>query len=110
MLTSALFSYNGIMVVHLSLLELLDVRGQYFITFFSHSRIVKQVFIVALLTGSLTAASISTIFLLFDTGFTSLSRFILLDQPLLLSIAASFYSCILFRKEALDSSFNSGEI
>jgi len=71
-------------------------------------RIVKQVFIVALLTGSLTAASISSIFLLFDTGFTSLSRFILLDQPLLLSIAASFYSCMLFRKEALDSSFNSG--
>merc|ERR1719228_756690 len=61
-----------------------------------------------LLTGSLTAASISSIFLLFDTGFTSLSRFILLDQPLLLSIAVSFYSCMLFRKEALDSSFNSG--
>ena len=50
------------------------------------------------MTGSLSAASLASMILLFDTGLANLSRFILLDQPLLLSMALSLLSMVKFRK------------
>ena len=50
------------------------------------------------MTGSLSAASLGSMMLLFDTGLAALSRFILLDQPMLLSMALSLYTMVRFRK------------
>ena len=50
------------------------------------------------MTGSGSAAALGSMILLFDTGLANLSRFILLDQPMLLSMAVSFYCLVKFRK------------
>ena len=71
------------------------------------SALVPAAYITAWqLTNSFTAASASSILLLFDTGVTSLSRYILLDQPLILSIACSFYLCVKFKKMSLNHDFS----
>ena len=50
------------------------------------------------LTSSLSAACISSSLVVFDTGLTALTRYILLDQPLLLMIATSFLCWIRFEQ------------
>ena len=70
------------------------------------SALVPAAYITAWqLTSSITAASAASILILFDTGVTSLSRYILLDQPLILSIACSFYLSVKFKKMSLNNNF-----
>merc|ERR1719320_643266 len=49
------------------------------------------------LTGSLTAATIGSLMLIFDTGFTVINRYILLDPLLIFFMSASFLSMVKFR-------------
>ena len=58
------------------------------------------------LTESLTASIIASTLTCFDTGLTSLTRFILLDQPLLVFIALSFLSCVIFDQVPSQESFS----
>ena len=60
------------------------------------------------LTGSCAAAGTAASLIVFDTGFTSLTRYILLDQPLLLAIAASFHVSVLFGRVSLQPGFSAG--
>jgi len=50
------------------------------------------------MTGSVSAAALGSMLLLFDTGLATLSRFILLDQPMILGMTLSFFCLIKFRK------------
>ena len=60
------------------------------------------------LTGSCAAAGTAASLVVFDTGFTSLTRYILLDQPLLLAIAASFHVSVVFGRVSLQPGFSPG--
>ena len=58
------------------------------------------------LTSSLSAATLAGLLLLFDTGFTVISRHILLDPLMIFFISAAFYSLVKFQKLS-DHSFTS---
>jgi dolichyl-phosphate-mannose-protein mannosyltransferase len=58
------------------------------------------------MTGSLSAATLAGMLLLFDTGFAVINRYILLDPIMIFFISFSFYSMVRFRNLA-DKSFSS---
>lgn len=55
------------------------------------------------LTGSLSAATLAGMLLTFDTGFTVINRYILLDPIMIFFISVSFYTMVRFRKLANQS-------
>ena len=57
------------------------------------------------LTGSLSAATLAGMLLTFDTAFTVINRYILLDPIMIFFISISFYTMVRFRKLA-DQSFS----
>ena len=58
------------------------------------------------ITSSTRAATIAAVLIIFDTGMTTISRFILLDQPLLLAIALTFLALESFKQLPQESSFS----
>lgn len=57
-------------------------------------------------TGSLAASTLSSLFLLFDTGFAVLTRYILLDPLLIFFMSASVLAHVKFRSLPPSSSFS----
>ena len=55
------------------------------------------------LTSSLSAASLACMLLTFDTAFTVINRYILLDPIMIFFISASFYAMVRFRNLAEQS-------
>ena len=58
------------------------------------------------LTGSLAASTLGSIFLIFDTGFTVINRFILLDPLLIFFMSASILADVKFRSLPPSASFS----
>ena len=58
------------------------------------------------MTGSVRSATMAAFLLTFDTGLTTISRFILLDQPLLLAIALTFLAMRFFLELPQERSFS----
>ena len=55
------------------------------------------------LTSNLSAASLACMLLTFDTAFTVINRYILLDPIMIFFISASFYAMVRFRNLAEQS-------
>ena len=58
------------------------------------------------MTGSVRASTTAALLLIFDTGMTTISRFILLDQPLLLAIALAFLAMRRFLQVPQERTFS----